>query len=51
MRVLQNLNLRAGGAHPRTPAHNPLKPGGMFMVLTDTDNVHVAKTDEELSHL
>jgi hypothetical protein len=28
--------------------HNPLKPGGIFMVLTDTDNVRVAETDEEL---
>jgi hypothetical protein len=37
-----------GSEEPPKPAPNPLKPGGMFMVLTDTDNVRIAETDEEL---
>jgi hypothetical protein len=46
-RVLQNL--KCGSEEPPKPAPNPLKPGGMFMVLTDTDNVRIAETDEELA--
>jgi hypothetical protein len=28
--------------------HNPLKPGGMFMELTNTDNAHLAEDNNEL---